>query len=78
MTKTTEAKFSPLGRGIEFAQDGGTIFLKISADRAQGIPSASGKMVLTAQTVGGWTTIPGTDVRMNLQAGFSTKGTPAG
>lgn len=71
---TTKQTLSPLGRGIEFAkEDDGSIWLKINADRKAGVQSASGKMTLTAQTVGGWTTIPGTDLRMNLQAGFSNK-----
>ncbi len=72
--KPTTQTFAPLGRGIDFArEEDGTVYLRINADRATGVPSASGKMVLTAQTLGGWTTIPGTDVRMNLQAGFSSK-----
>lgn len=74
MAKTTEMTFAPIaGRGIEFAVDGTHAFLRIPLDRKAGEPSKSGKMSIVASTAGGFTGIPGTDLRMNLQAGFSNK-----
>lgn len=79
MTKNTNAQtaiasalaFAPLaGRGIEFATDDEHVYLRLPKGREGGIPSASGKMVLTASTANGWTGIPGTEMSMNLNAGF--------
>lgn len=71
MAKATDAlNFSPIGRGIEFAQDGGHVYLRLPLDRAAGVPSSTGKTLITSQTVGGWANIPGTELTMNLQAGF--------
>ena len=68
-----ELTFAAFGRGIKFAVDGDEIVLRIPNKRDGALPSASGKTLIAAQTEGGWATIPGTEVRMNLQAGFRAK-----
>lgn len=70
----TEPTFAPLARGLEVAVIDGAVLLRLDTDRAKAVPSASGKMVLIATTPGGFMTIPGTDVRINLNAGYSAKG----
>ena len=75
MAKTTEMQFAPLaGRGIDYAVEGGHVYLRLPTDRSQGQPSSTGKMVISSATANGWTDIPGTEgLRMNLNAGFRAK-----
>lgn len=74
MAKTENTAFAPLARGVTFAVEDGHLVLRIETDRAKAVPSASGKMVLITTTPGGFMTVPGTDIRINLNAGYSAKG----
>ena len=69
MSKSETPTFAAMGDGIEYAQEGQTLHLRINLDAAKGTPSASGKMVLTGNT-GGWQVLPGGDgVRLNVMVG---------
>lgn len=59
----------PIGNGIHFAVDGETLVLTVPINRERARPSSTGKMLLAASTEG-WLTVPGTDVRLSLMAGF--------
>jgi hypothetical protein len=74
MPKTTEMTFAPIaGRGIEFAKDAEHVYLRLPLSRDGAQASASGKMLISSSTAGGWTDVPGTELRMNLNAGFKNR-----
>jgi hypothetical protein len=53
--------------GVAVAQDGDDLLIRIPL-KGDGVKSQSGKMTLKAST-GGWTNVPGTDLRLNVMAG---------
>ena len=64
--------FAQLCPGIATVAQDGFVYIRISTDKTKGRPSASGKMVLTGSTPGGFMEVPDTGgLRMNLSAGFS-------
>lgn len=68
-TAVNALSYAPVGEfGIEVAQDGEHLHIRLPKSSANARLSQSGKMKITAST-GGWTNIPGTDIRMNLNTG---------
>lgn len=69
-TELPAVAFQPVGNfGIEFAEIGEHVLFRVPRDGSKGVPSASGKMKLTAST-GGWANLPGTSgLRINVMAG---------
>lgn len=66
------------GSNLEAASDDEFAYLRFPLDRTKTIgDSASGKTAMLAKTDGGWATLPGTDVRFNLQAGYRNAKTVA-
>ena len=64
--------FTPFGRfGIETAQADGHLIVRIPLDRKKAHPPAEGKKLSQVANSGGWQTVPGTDLRVNIGAGFA-------
>lgn len=71
-----ELNYVAFGRGLSAAVADGATFIRIDHNKANGVPSNSGKMSLVASTPGGFVDVPGTDgLRINLNAGYRSKGT---
>lgn len=61
--------YQNIGQDVGFIVDDNELILRIPLDRSAAKPSASGKMKLLGQT-GGWQVVPGTDIKLNVMAGF--------
>lgn len=72
--KTSELTFAPIGQfGLSAAVTPEAVYLRIDADKKAAKPSASGKMVMSGST-GGFTPVPGSELKISVNAGFSNKG----
>lgn len=64
-----ELSFADVGDyGVQFAVDGDHIVFRIPTSTEKARLSASGKTNMVASTAG-WANIPGTNMRLNLNAG---------
>lgn len=66
-----ELSFAKVGNfGLEAAIDGDNLILRMPNNRNAAKPVPAGKTYAMTASSGGWTSIPGTDVRVSLNAGF--------